>query len=305
MFFNPGVEVTLLDANHCPGSVMFLFKNISTQQIMLHCGDFRACPAMEEYPSLWNNKVDKVYLDTTYCRPEYDFPNQADAVSSAIDLIHQHLKIHPKTLIVCGTYTVGKAMYFSTKEKNSGEGENWDFACLLCIYLNFFMKFLGKERVFLAIAEEFDWNIWAAKEKKRILHALENDILWNRISDSPINARIHLMEMGKVKNFKHLYEYLETYSTKYNHILSIVPTGWTHQKGSTAESSLENMRIKTFKNNLSQLEIPYSEHSSFSELKRFVMFLKLSSAKSVIPTVNKVFVWQELFCKMNITMQPN
>ena len=116
--FNPGVEVTLLDANHCPGSVMFLFKIISTQQIMLHCGDFRACPAMEEYPSLWNNKVDKVYLDTTYCRPEYDFPNQADAVSSAIDLIHQHLKIHPKTLIVCGTYTVGKAIYFSTKEKN-------------------------------------------------------------------------------------------------------------------------------------------------------------------------------------------
>ena len=46
------------------------------------------------------------------------------------------------------------------------------------------------------------------------------------------------------------------------------------------------MKIKTFKNKLSQLEIPYSEHSSFSELKRFVTFLKLSSAKSVIPTVN-------------------
>ena len=102
---------------------MFLFKIISTQQIMLHCGDFRACPAMEEYPSLWNNKVDKVYLDTTYCRPEYDFPNQADAVSSAIDLIHQHLKIHPKTLIVCGTYTVGKTIYFSTKEKKLEKGE--------------------------------------------------------------------------------------------------------------------------------------------------------------------------------------
>ena len=99
---------------------------------MLHCGDFRACPAMEEYPSLWNNKVDKVYLDTTYCRPEYDFPNQADAVSSAIDLIHQHLKIHPKTLIVCGTYTVGKTIYFSTKEKKTGEG----ITCLLAMYIS-------------------------------------------------------------------------------------------------------------------------------------------------------------------------
>ena len=101
---------------------------------MLHCGDFRASPAMEEYPSLWNNKVDKVYLDTTYCRPEYDFPNQADAVSSAIDLIHQHLKIHPKTLIVCGTYTVGKTIYFSTKEKNWRRG-NCDF-CLLAMYIS-------------------------------------------------------------------------------------------------------------------------------------------------------------------------
>ena len=87
---------------------MFLFKVISTDQIMLHCGDFRACPAMEEYPSLWNNRIDKVYLDTTYCKPEYDFPNQADALSTAVEHIHNHLQIHPKTLIVCGTYTIGK-----------------------------------------------------------------------------------------------------------------------------------------------------------------------------------------------------
>ena len=94
---------------------MFLFKIISTQQIILHCGDFRACPAMEEYPSLWNNRVDKVFLDTTYCRPEYDFPSQGDAVSTSIELIHNHLQIHPKTLVVCGTYTIGKNSYVSAK----------------------------------------------------------------------------------------------------------------------------------------------------------------------------------------------
>ena len=106
------------------------------------------------------------------------------------------------------------------------------------------------------------------------------------MSDSPDNAKIHLMEMGKVKNFKFLSEYREKFAAKYDHILSIIPTGWTHQKGSTSESSLKNMKIKTYKNHSSQLEIPYSEHSSFSELKRFVRFLKLSTANSVIPTVN-------------------
>merc|ERR1719510_2693325 len=94
------------------------------------------------------------------------------------------------------------------------------------------------------------------------------------------------MEMTKVKNFKFLNEYLETFSSEYNHILSIIPTGWTHQKGSTSESSLKNMKIKLKSKGSSQLEIPYSEHSSYSELKRFVMFLKLPSYNSVIPTVN-------------------
>ena len=245
-----GVEVTLLDANHCPGSVMFLLKLPVTNTNILHCGDFRACPQMEEYPSLWNNKIDKLYLDTTYCKPEYDFPNQGDAISTCIELIKNHVVLHPKTLIVCGTYTI------------------------------------GKERVFLAIAKEFEWSIWARKEKQKILYALENTDLINRLTDTQNNAEIHVMEMSKVKNIKFLNEYLGTFSSKYNHILSIIPTGWTHQKGSTSESSLKNMKIKTFKNNVSQLEIPYSEHSSFSELKRFVMFLKMSNANSVIPTVN-------------------
>ena len=144
----------------------------------------------------------------------------------------------------------------------------------------------GKERVFLAIAEEFNCKIWAKPDKMKILRALEDNQLLNRLTNSPNNAQIHLMEMEKVRNFKFPVEYLEDFSSQYNHILSIIPTGWTHQKGSTSESSLQNMKIKTFKDNTSRLEIPYSEHSSFSELKRFVKFLKLHSPSSVVATVN-------------------
>ena len=143
--------------------------------------------------------------------------------------------------------------------------------------------------MFLAISQELGLNIWASTEKKRIFNALEEKNILDRLSNFPDAAGLHVMEMGKVKDCKFLNEYLKKYSGNYSHILSIIPTGWTHQKGSSSENSLKGMNIKNFKHsfsNVSQLEVPYSEHSSFSELRRFVMFLKLANANCVIPTVN-------------------
>ncbi|KAL8952001.1 MAG: hypothetical protein Q9183_007419, partial [Haloplaca sp. 2 TL-2023] len=100
-----GVHVTMIPANHCPGSSLYLYekvigkgKNPKVQRV-LHCGDFRACPAHVQHPLLRPDVVDKVtgkntaqqkldvcYLDTTYLTPKYAFPSQEEVIKACADM---------------------------------------------------------------------------------------------------------------------------------------------------------------------------------------------------------------------------
>ena len=81
-----GVKVTLIDANHCPGSSLFFFEGKQTVNAgdtnfkssfvgsdkefrYLHCGDFRASPQHILHPAVKGKVIDHVYLDTTYLDP--------------------------------------------------------------------------------------------------------------------------------------------------------------------------------------------------------------------------------------------
>ncbi|NWZ35435.1 DCR1A protein, partial [Brachypodius atriceps] len=202
-----GIKVLLLDANHCPGAAMILFY-LPSGAVVLHTGDFRADPSMERYPALMGQQIHTLYLDTTYCSPEYTFPSQQEVIQFAVNIAFETVTLNPRTLVVCGTYSI------------------------------------GKEKVFLGILISY------------------------------------LMGLSICYFFpQSLQDHLNKFAENFDQILAFKPTGWTY---SDSCLSLEDIKPQT-RGKITIYGIPYSEHSSYLEMKRFVQWLK---PQKIIPTVN-------------------
>ncbi|KAM8999135.1 5' exonuclease Apollo [Sarcophilus harrisii] len=97
------VTVTLMDANHCPGSVMFLFEGYFGT--ILYTGDFRYSPSMLQEPALRPGKqIHTLYLDNTNCDPALVLPSRQEATRQITDLIRRH----PQHDVKIGLYNLGK-----------------------------------------------------------------------------------------------------------------------------------------------------------------------------------------------------
>jgi len=239
-----GVEVTLIEANHCPGAVMFLFR-YTDGRCILHTGDFRADRTMEAHPALDSLRLDILYLDTTYCKPEYNFPSQQEVLAFIVGLAKKHVRWHSSTLFVCGSYTI------------------------------------GKEKLFLALAEALQLRVWANGDKFRIFQCLEDATLRSVLTTDQKQAAIHVLSMQQL-NFKYLQDHLDRFNGKYTNLLAIKPTGWEHGSQSNVSGFLEGIKPMT-RGSVAIYGIPYSEHSSYGEMRRFVQSTK---PIRVIPTVN-------------------
>ncbi|KAM4715198.1 DNA cross-link repair 1A protein [Anableps anableps] len=236
-----GVRVILLDANHCPGAAMLLFF-LPDGQTVLHTGDFRADPSMETYPELLGCRVQTLYLDTTYCSSGYTFPRQQEVINFAANTAFELVTLNPRTLVVCGSYSV------------------------------------GKEKVFLALAEVLGSKVCLSRDKYNTMCCLESQQIKERITTNWKAAQVHVLPMMQL-SFKKLQDHLARFSAQYDRLVAFKPTGWTF---SEQVESVEDIQPQ-ISGNISIYGIPYSEHSSFLELKRFVQWLK---PLKIIPTVN-------------------
>ena len=249
------ITVTLLDANHCPGAVMFLFQ-VGKRRI-LHVGDFR-----------WNREImlqqgplkaiasrqtvlDEIFLDTTYNDPKYALPTQAAAIQATITEVQREVERcrvnNSKTLHLFGAYTI------------------------------------GKERIYLSVAEHFGWKVYVDKVRFRIMSAFH----WPQermamFTTNPEEACLWVVPLGHI-NMKKAPEYFRLANNKpfaklFDRIVGYRPTGWS--LGSSPSAKIVTTRES---GNVKVVSVPYSEHSSFPELLDCLECLR---PQKIVPTVN-------------------
>ena len=93
------LRVTAMDANHCPGSIMFLFEKMDIEENVisriLYTGDFRFDDGMtlERVAALHSDdkrtlKIDELYLDTTFMKQTYQtFPGRKQSEQKIWELV--------------------------------------------------------------------------------------------------------------------------------------------------------------------------------------------------------------------------
>ena len=102
---NDTVSVTLIDANHCPGAVMFLFRG--PFGTILHTGDFRYDNNVREdlRRQLNTERIDLAFVDNTYADSDRTLLQEAEAVSNVLSIIRRQPK---GTRIYIGIFKIGK-----------------------------------------------------------------------------------------------------------------------------------------------------------------------------------------------------
>ncbi|KAK9052010.1 hypothetical protein SSX86_028638 [Deinandra increscens subsp. villosa] len=253
------VEVMAIDANHCPGAVMYLFRGAFG--ITLYTGDFRWEVASESAKmgknmllnALKNEKIDIIYIDNTYCNPSYSFPSREVAAQQVVNIINSY----PEHDIIIGIDT------------------------------------LGKEDLLLYISKMLKVKIWVWPERLQTMHLLGlHDNFTTKTTLTRVRAvprysfsvetleglnnmrpTIGIMPSGLPWKLKKV-----GCKDKSCDLLSL--------KTETGNDLHMNMRNR-YTNNIEQhhqyiYTVPYSDHSCFSEIVEFVKFLCPNNIKGIV-----------------------
>ena len=262
-----GVSVTMIPANHCPGSSLFLFEKVTGKQKdgspklnrILHCGDFRACPAHIHHPLLKPDVIDTIsgqtkqqvidtcYLDTTYLTPKYAFPGQHDVIDACAQMcislskeivdtgdawekvkaeragsvMTKFLEQTDTSGSITGSETAPIALTVEEQDdiKPKSRGR-------LLVVIGTYS--IGKERICLGIAKALNSKIFAPPSKMRICRCLEDAELNSYLTSNPLDAQVHMQTLMEIRA-ETLHDYLVGFKPHFSRVVGFRPTGWNYR----------------------------------------------------------------------------
>ncbi|KAI1454399.1 DRMBL-domain-containing protein [Annulohypoxylon moriforme] len=258
-----GVTVTMIPANHCPGSSLFLFEKTvgkgPRKQRILHCGDFRACQAHVSHSLLKpdivdtvsgkikQQKIDVCYLDTTYLNPRYSFPPQDDVISACAEFC-KSISGDPSTTdeVIKGLSEEkgGVGKFFRKIEENGSssaatKAEEKTRRNRLLVICGTYS--IGKERICKAIAQALGTKVFASPAKIKICKQLGDPELAALMTSNPLEAQVHMQMLAEIRA-ETLQEYLNGYKGHFDRIVGFRPSGWNYRGGaSTAKNVPANV----------------------------------------------------------------
>lgn len=215
------MTVTLVDANHCPGSVMFIFEGYFGK--ILYTGDFRYCERLTTHSAIQGKQFDVLYLDNTYCDPKCVFPSRTQATVNILEIIRSH----PECKVVIGLHNLGKEMLLHT------------------------------------IAVVFQTWIGVDPTRKETLKLLEMPDVFT--------CEVDKVRIRVVKSLEITKKNVQFWNSE-EPTIAILPT-CLYIGSTNPYANVENVFV-----------VPYSDHSSFEELRKFVQNVK---PKKIIPIVHK------------------
>lgn len=268
-----GVQVTLIDANHCPGAVQFLFRLPDGRKIV-HTGDFRfSADQMLTCPNLADFKgADAVYLDTTYANPKYKFAPQEESVEYVASTIYRLLQedrahAHAHAEQPGSIEIVGDSSKSGTLSSQQPIKPSYRRLFLISTYV------IGKERILKAVADRCGVKIYTSDRKAKVMACLDG-LPEGLFTSDPSETPVHVTPWGFLgdtwpffrPNWKTPAEYAGDVSGAESFV-GFVPTGWVHGMAK------DPFPVKSKGDNVIHL-VPYSEHSSYDELMEFVGYLR-------------------------------
>jgi DNA cross-link repair 1A protein len=235
-----GVAITLFDANHCPGAAMMLFEPPDAPPV-LHTGD---------------------------CR--WDAAKMAAQLGPVLGAMAPERRAALR-LVLDTTYCDPAALFPPCEEAvtfvaNAVRSEAFNGRRTLFLVGSYT---IGKEKVAFAAARAASSRLYAGAAKQAVLAYLplarEDRAL---LTSDDTGARVHIVPMSCV-TFGRMAGIARHYRARYDTVVGFAPSGWAFGRASGRAGGSRAAR-----GSLVRYDVPYSEHSSFPELRAACLWLR-------------------------------